>query len=99
MARSRWCAAATARAAGAVAEGALTRGLARGEGTIGAMLADDRLYERMAAATTELAGLLATINRSGTTATPTAAAATPGRSRRTASQSRPTTRRRSAIEA
>jgi phospholipid/cholesterol/gamma-HCH transport system substrate-binding protein len=37
--------------------------LARGEGTMGALLADDRLYERMTAASTELAGLLATVNR------------------------------------
>lgn len=38
--------------------------IARGEGTVGALLADDRLYERMTAATSELDGLLATINRS-----------------------------------
>ncbi len=36
--------------------------IARGEGTIGAMLADDRLYERMTAATAELSGLLAMVN-------------------------------------
>lgn len=43
---------------------ATTGRLARGEGTVGALLADDRLYERMTAATTELTGLLATMNRS-----------------------------------
>lgn len=42
----------------------LTGSLARGEGTIGALLADDRLYERMTVATTELAGLLRTVNGS-----------------------------------
>ncbi|MBW3553384.1 MAG: MCE family protein [Gemmatimonadetes bacterium] len=42
----------------------MTRRLAAGEGTVGALLADDRLYERMTVATTELAGLLATVNRS-----------------------------------
>lgn len=42
----------------------MTRSLAAGEGTMGALLADDRLYERMTVASTELAGLLATINRS-----------------------------------
>ena len=42
----------------------MTRGLAAGEGTMGALLADDRLYERMTIATTELAGLMATMNRS-----------------------------------
>ena len=42
----------------------MTRRLASGEGTMGALLADDRLYERMTVATTELAGLLATVNRS-----------------------------------
>jgi len=41
-----------------------TERIARGEGTVGALLADDRLYERMTAATTELDGLLATMNRS-----------------------------------
>lgn len=40
-----------------------TARLARGEGTMGALLSDDRLYERMTAATTELSGLLATVNR------------------------------------
>lgn len=39
-----------------------TTRLAEGEGTIGALLADDRLYERMTAATSELAGLLALVN-------------------------------------
>jgi phospholipid/cholesterol/gamma-HCH transport system substrate-binding protein len=43
---------------------ATTGRLARGEGTMGALLADDRLYERMTVATAELAGLLATMNRS-----------------------------------
>jgi phospholipid/cholesterol/gamma-HCH transport system substrate-binding protein len=43
---------------------ATTTRLARGEGTMGALLSDDRLYERMTAATTELTGLLATVNRS-----------------------------------
>jgi phospholipid/cholesterol/gamma-HCH transport system substrate-binding protein len=43
---------------------ATTGRLARGEGTVGALLADDRLYERMTIATSELAGLLATMNRS-----------------------------------
>lgn len=42
----------------------LTQALARGEGTVGALLADDRLYERMTVASTELARLLATVNRS-----------------------------------
>jgi phospholipid/cholesterol/gamma-HCH transport system substrate-binding protein len=42
----------------------LTDRLASGEGTLGALLADDRLYERMTTATTELAGLLRTVNRS-----------------------------------
>jgi phospholipid/cholesterol/gamma-HCH transport system substrate-binding protein len=42
---------------------ATTARLARGEGTMGALLSDDRLYERMTAATTELTGLLATVNR------------------------------------
>lgn len=42
----------------------LTSALASGEGTIGALLADDRLYERMTTATTELAGLLRAVNRS-----------------------------------
>lgn len=42
----------------------MTRGLATGEGTIGALLADDRLYERMTVAATELAALLNTVNRS-----------------------------------
>lgn len=43
---------------------AMTSSMARGEGTIGALLADDRLYERMTTATTELSGLLRTVNRS-----------------------------------
>jgi phospholipid/cholesterol/gamma-HCH transport system substrate-binding protein len=38
--------------------------IARGDGTIGSLLADDRLYDRMTAATTELAGLLAMVNNS-----------------------------------
>ena len=42
----------------------MTGALARGEGTFGALLADDRLYERMTVASGELAGLVATINRS-----------------------------------
>lgn len=42
----------------------LTHELASGEGTIGSLLSDDRLYERMAAATNELTGLLRTVNRS-----------------------------------
>ena len=42
----------------------VTTSLAAGEGTLGALLADDRLYERMTAATTELAGLLRAVNRS-----------------------------------
>jgi phospholipid/cholesterol/gamma-HCH transport system substrate-binding protein len=37
--------------------------LARGEGTAGALLADDRLYERMVVASGELASLLNTLNR------------------------------------
>ncbi|HUG41133.1 MAG TPA: MlaD family protein [Longimicrobiales bacterium] len=42
----------------------LTESLARGDGTLGALLADDRLYERMTVASAELAGLLRTINSS-----------------------------------
>lgn len=42
----------------------MTGALAAGEGTIGALLADERLYERMTTATTELAGLLRAVNRS-----------------------------------
>lgn len=41
-----------------------TNRIARGEGTVGALLADDRLYERMTAATSELGSLLSTISRS-----------------------------------
>ena len=41
----------------------MTERLASGEGTIGALLADDRLYERMTVASTELAGLIRTVNR------------------------------------
>jgi phospholipid/cholesterol/gamma-HCH transport system substrate-binding protein len=41
----------------------ITGRLARGEGTMGALLTDDRLYERMTVASSELAGLLATMNR------------------------------------
>jgi phospholipid/cholesterol/gamma-HCH transport system substrate-binding protein len=37
--------------------------LAAGEGTVGALLTDDRLYERMAAASGELAVLINTLNR------------------------------------
>lgn len=42
----------------------MTRRLTSGEGTLGALLTDDRLYDRMATATTELAVLLGQINRS-----------------------------------
>lgn len=42
----------------------ITDGLAEGRGTLGALLEDEVLYDRMATATTELAGLLRTINRS-----------------------------------
>lgn len=42
----------------------ITEGLAAGEGTLGALLADEALYTRMTVATTELAGLMRTINRS-----------------------------------
>lgn len=42
----------------------LTRRLASGEGTLGALLTDDVLYQRMTAATAELSGLLTDINRS-----------------------------------
>jgi phospholipid/cholesterol/gamma-HCH transport system substrate-binding protein len=41
----------------------ITARIARGEGTVGALLVDDRLYERMVVATSELAGLLDTMNR------------------------------------
>jgi phospholipid/cholesterol/gamma-HCH transport system substrate-binding protein len=41
----------------------ITGRIARGEGTVGALLADDRLYERMTAASAELAGLIGTLNR------------------------------------
>ena len=41
----------------------MTQRLARGEGTVGALLTDDRLYERMTVASTELAGLIRTVNR------------------------------------
>jgi phospholipid/cholesterol/gamma-HCH transport system substrate-binding protein len=41
---------------------ATTGRLARGEGTMGALLSDDRLYERMVAATAELAVLVNTLN-------------------------------------
>lgn len=40
-----------------------TARLARGEGTVGALLTDDRLYERMTAASRELAVLINTLNR------------------------------------
>lgn len=42
----------------------LTDRLATGEGTLGALLEDDRLYDRMTTATTELSGLLRAVNRS-----------------------------------
>jgi phospholipid/cholesterol/gamma-HCH transport system substrate-binding protein len=42
----------------------ITDGLARGEGTLGALLTDEELYARMTIATTELAGLMRTVNRS-----------------------------------
>jgi phospholipid/cholesterol/gamma-HCH transport system substrate-binding protein len=42
----------------------ITAGIARGEGTLGSLLADDRLYEEMTTATTELAGLLHTVRDS-----------------------------------
>lgn len=41
----------------------ITGGLARGEGTMGALLRDDQLYGRMLGATTELNALLGQINR------------------------------------
>jgi phospholipid/cholesterol/gamma-HCH transport system substrate-binding protein len=41
----------------------ITGGLARGEGTMGALLRDDQLYDRMASASTELNALLGSINR------------------------------------
>jgi phospholipid/cholesterol/gamma-HCH transport system substrate-binding protein len=40
-----------------------TERLARGEGTLGALLTDDRLYERLTVATGELSALLTTVNR------------------------------------
>lgn len=40
----------------------ITARIARGEGTVGALLTDDRLYERMTGATSQLAGLLNTMN-------------------------------------
>ncbi len=42
----------------------LTDRLANGEGTLGALLTDDALYQQMTDATTEMAGLLRTVNRS-----------------------------------
>lgn len=42
----------------------LTDRLAGGEGTLGALLTDDALYNRMTTATTELAALLRAVNRS-----------------------------------
>ncbi|HUE77930.1 MAG TPA: MlaD family protein [Longimicrobiales bacterium] len=42
----------------------MTGRMASGEGTIGALLADDRLYERMTVATGQLAGLLNAVNAS-----------------------------------
>jgi phospholipid/cholesterol/gamma-HCH transport system substrate-binding protein len=41
----------------------ITGGLARGEGTMGALLRDQQLYNRMLGATTDLNSLLAAINR------------------------------------
>lgn len=43
---------------------AITGSMAAGQGTLGALLQDQRLYERMTTATNELAGLLRTVNRS-----------------------------------
>ncbi len=42
----------------------LTAKITSGEGTLGALMTDDRLYERMVTATTQLSALLATVNRS-----------------------------------
>lgn len=42
----------------------LTNRLAGGEGTLGALMTDDALYDRMTTTTTELAGLLRSVNRS-----------------------------------
>lgn len=42
----------------------ITDDLAQGRGTLGALLVDDRLYERMTRATTELAGVLRAVNSS-----------------------------------
>lgn len=42
----------------------LTQRLASGEGTLGALLTDDLLYQRMTAATADLSGLLREINQS-----------------------------------
>jgi phospholipid/cholesterol/gamma-HCH transport system substrate-binding protein len=42
----------------------ITDGLAQGRGTLGALLNDEILYDRMTTATTELAGLLRAVNRS-----------------------------------
>ncbi len=42
----------------------LTARLTHGEGTLGSLMTDDRLYERMVTATTEMSGLLRTVNRS-----------------------------------
>ena len=42
---------------------AITRGVARGQGTIGRFLADDQLYDRMLGATAALQGTLAQVNR------------------------------------
>lgn len=42
----------------------MTSALTRGDGTLGSLLTDDRLYDRMTGATTELAVLLGRINRS-----------------------------------
>lgn len=42
----------------------LTNRLAAGEGTLGSLLTDDALYQRMAATTAELADLLRAVNRS-----------------------------------
>lgn len=42
----------------------MTERMAAGEGTLGALLVDDRLYERMTVATAELSSMLGSINRS-----------------------------------
>jgi phospholipid/cholesterol/gamma-HCH transport system substrate-binding protein len=42
----------------------ITDGIARGEGTLGALLEDDQLYQELSTATSELAGLLVTVRDS-----------------------------------